>query len=44
MRTDGTSTPKVSLEDQLLEPGMPLSRGKRVVLGIPLYTSLGKWY
>ncbi len=34
MRTDGTATPKVSLEDQLLEPGMPLSRGKRVVLGI----------
>ena len=43
MRTDGTANPKVSLEDQLLEPGMPLSRGKRVVLGIPLYTSLCKW-
>ncbi len=32
--TAGTGDPEVSLEDQLLEPEMPLRRGKRVVLGV----------
>ena len=32
--TAGTGDPEVPLEDQLLEPEMPLRRGERVVLGV----------
>ncbi len=32
--TAGTANPEVSLDNQLLEPGMPLGWRKRVVLGV----------